>query len=375
MTRRSRSTSTKKPSLDAIPRDGLSLHVSGQRFYALLRERERLLREVQVKKRRLERVIEETKASAQTMMEKLAPIMTRYHELNAEVHRVFDELLVPGKLSASARKKVKKIRNLLEAQGLLIPREEEPAEPSEFAGGDDDEPFEHPFGSPFQGSEVRSAAPRGQEAGHESLRALFKRLALALHPDRATHENDRNDRTEVMKQVTQAYNDGDLARLLELEKLWEQNGAANSTADEEARCSELEQTIAELRRQSRQLTAEHRAVKKSAPSNTMGGSVKVVVRQAQAELEEFQIMCDFVKSFRDGKITLAEFVRGPALPVDMTIDLDAVIEQLAREHFGARRTRARKNASVGKSRSARNVSANTPPETVGKTRRTQRPSH
>lgn len=375
MTRRSRSTATKKPSFDATPRDSLSLHVSGQRFYALLRERERLLREVQVKKRRLERVIEETKASAQTMMEKLAPVIARYHELNAETHQVFDELLVPGKLSASARKKVKKIRRLLEELGLLSPRKEEPADPSEFAEGEDDEPFESPFGSPFQGSEVRSAAPRGQEAGHESLRALFKRLALALHPDRATHENDRNERTEVMKQVTQAYNDGDLARLLELEKLWEQNGVATSTAGEEARCSELEQTIAALRRQSRQITAEHRAVKKSAPSNIMGGAIEVMVRQVQRELEEFQIACDFVKSFRDGKITLAEFVRGPALPVDMTPDFEAMIDEFAREHFGARRTRARKNASVGKSRSARNVSANTQPETVGKTRRTQRPSH
>lgn len=353
MTRRSRSNATKTPAPKPDPQLGLSLRISGGRVYALLRERERLMFEVQQKKSMLDRAIEEMTASARDMLEKLAPLMTRFQDLNTEVNDLFDELLAPGKLSASARKKVKKIRRVLENEGMLEPRDDKPRDDTEFSEGDEDEQVGSPFGGPFQQPEVSSAAPRGQEAGHESLRALFKRLALALHPDRAGHEQDRDIRTEVMKQVTQAYNEGDLARLLELEKLWDQNGTVTSTADEVSRCAELERIIAELRRQSSELTQELRQVQKSARSNNMmGASIDVMLREARAELDAFQTVRDFVKSFRDGKITLAAFVQGPALPVDEAMELQEMLEELARAHAAERRSRARKSPFGGRSQAA-----------------------
>ena len=43
------------------------------------------------------------------------------------------------------------------------------------------------------------------QAGAQSLRGLFYRLADALHPDKVQDEGDKAQRTEVMKELTQAY--------------------------------------------------------------------------------------------------------------------------------------------------------------------------
>jgi len=52
------------------------------------------------------------------------------------------------------------------------------------------------------------------------MRDLFRRLATAIHPDKAQDADSQEERTEAMKEVTRAYRDGDLASLIELEKVW-----------------------------------------------------------------------------------------------------------------------------------------------------------
>ncbi|HXK17794.1 MAG TPA: J domain-containing protein, partial [Polyangiaceae bacterium] len=79
-----------------------------------------------------------------------------------------------------------------------------------------------------------------------SLRDIFRNLARAVHPDRAGHDGERARRTEVMKEVTRAYEEGDLARLIEIESTWHGQQAPTEAGDSEARCRELERINREL---------------------------------------------------------------------------------------------------------------------------------
>ncbi len=326
MEHRPRTTTARTSSRAKAPRLGLRLHAAGERLGALLKERDRLLRDVQKKKLQVDQAIEKARQSAEEVMGKVAPIMTRYHELSSELNQLFEELLAPGRLSANARKKVARVRRMLVEDGLLDDLDDFAEDEASCCDEFPHEPFEYGAGS--VGPEVASAAPRGQAAGHESLRTLFKRLALAIHPDRADHETDRERRTEAMKQVTQAYENGDLARLLELEKVWQAGANVESGGDEEARCRELEKNIDELRAQATELSRELRQTKKYTPSKLQIEFAEEAASRAKKELGGIEKLCAFVKNFRDGKISLADFVRGPDLDDD---DLKAAVERISEQ--------------------------------------------
>jgi hypothetical protein len=77
----------------------------------------------------------------------------------------------------------------------------------------------------------KSAAQRrrdsqAQEAS-QSVREVYRKLASALHPDRASDEADRTTRTALMKRVNQAYDAKDLLGLFALQLEIEQVDAAH----------------------------------------------------------------------------------------------------------------------------------------------------
>jgi len=58
------------------------------------------------------------------------------------------------------------------------------------------------------------------ELSTKSLRSIYISLAKLLHPDTETDEELKSDKTELMKKVTVAYDQKDLATLLKLEIEW-----------------------------------------------------------------------------------------------------------------------------------------------------------
>ena len=120
MTARSRSAK-KRPSqqIEGEAHLSLRLHPTGERIRNLLDERERLLRTISTKKLALDQTIEKARADSQIMLDKLAPFMDRLQSASAKLHQLFAELLTPGRLSTSARKKVARVRRTLERAGLL----------------------------------------------------------------------------------------------------------------------------------------------------------------------------------------------------------------------------------------------------------------
>jgi len=67
--------------------------------------------------------------------------------------------------------------------------------------------------------EEQRAEAREQATQHatQSLREVYRKLASELHPDREPDTVERERKTVLMQKVNQAYNDGDLLTLLELQ--------------------------------------------------------------------------------------------------------------------------------------------------------------
>ncbi|HMS06345.1 MAG TPA: J domain-containing protein [Burkholderiaceae bacterium] len=103
----------------------------------------------------------------------------------------------------------------------------------------------------------KSAAQLRREAAEQgatdSLRDIYRRLASALHPDRATDEADRQRRHDLMVRVNQAHRLGDLPALLMLQLEFEQIDPAHLAQASEER---VQHYIVVLQQQHRDLGAQ-----------------------------------------------------------------------------------------------------------------------
>jgi hypothetical protein len=157
------------------------------------------------------------------------------------------------------------------------------------------------------------------------LRGLFRRLATALHPDKVHDEDEKARRTEVMKEISRAYEDRDFARLLNLEKIWMAGAvpvvAKNGEVDR--RCAHMERTNAALGAQLKSIVQELRDLRRSPPALILKDlqraaaagepdPIASLIAGANEQIVRTRELRDFVVSFRDGRIGLDEFVRGPA---------------------------------------------------------------
>jgi hypothetical protein len=321
-----RSKGRAKPNVEST-QTGLRLQQPAEVLSALLRERSRLLKKIAAKQQELEQECETIRSTMLTLMSKMQGLVTERNQLVDEMHRLFDELLAEGRLSKSARKKVSAVYQIIKESNDFEPLDFDafarPANPQSGEGfseteASDTEPAPHP------GPAAASARHAGGQPGNDSLRGLFRRLTMALHPDRVQHEGEQKRRTDVMKEVTRAYEDGDFARLIEIEQLWMAGGNVDATTnDAAAKRAVLEQTIKELQSQLKAVTSELRFVRASSPLRELFGSsrrrrvddqgpIDAMVASANEDLERMRQMLEFVRAFSERKISLAEFMRGPA---------------------------------------------------------------
>jgi len=307
-----------------VPASGvLAPHAAEARARELLKERARLLRDVQKKQQLLEQIKQRASRVADDAVAKMAPIVARRNALALTLAALFDELAA-GRLSARARRQLERLRRSLELQGLLEPRvSSEQGEETEWNEATD--PGAGPArGDPSPGArrggarrppapgarpEVAGARQVGQE--RRSLRELFRSLARAIHPDQARHEAERERRTEVMKQVTRAYEEGDLARLVELESAWHSAHALSESADPEQRCRELSRQNGELLKQLREVTRQLRDAKRELLEAELSHPSAELVELASLELDDVEGICEMLRRFRDGKISISDLTDGP----------------------------------------------------------------
>jgi hypothetical protein len=98
-----------------------------------------------------------------------------------------------------------------------------------------------------------AASEQAAKEASQSVREVFRKLASALHPDRASDEDDRARRHELMQRVNHAYDEGDLLTLLTLQLELEQIDAAHLAGVSAARIGHYNKV---LRGQVRELEQE-----------------------------------------------------------------------------------------------------------------------
>lgn len=112
-----------------------------------------------------------------------------------------------------------------------------------------------PHGRPASSQHPRSAA---RPDGHSRLREIYRALVRRLHPDREPEPQRRQQKTELLQQVNDAYRRGDLLALLDL-----QVDAGLLTAEERAGAHDAfhHDLVASIRKQLRGLRATIQDVK------------------------------------------------------------------------------------------------------------------
>jgi hypothetical protein len=289
------------------------------RLSGLLRQHQQLLKNVAGKRRELEKLRQQIEEQAAKVAARIVPLQDRLLALDREIHALFKTLLAKKRLTREARTQLRFLYRSLIDEEMLSPAGEEPAEGPPLA--DDGDAGRAAWQSDSAGdwqAELGSAPrPAAQRGAHEGLRGMFLRLARALHPDRAQGSDDLSARTEAMKALNLAYEHGDLAGILEIERRWSA-GIVTASHDLDSRCRALETFNKGLRRQVATLQAELRELRRSEAGRSARQSrargadtIEQMAREGEALIEHLTVVRDQVTAFREGKLTLEQLVEGP----------------------------------------------------------------
>jgi len=271
---------------------------------------------------------------AAEMFQRVAPIYAKFEDVDGEIHDLFAEIFSKRKLGKKSHTQVEEIYLNMQLIGLISPRTletEADEEWDEFEAGAAPEDSFAAAGEEDASSRDRAPEERPAHAGREAaegrnMRQTFLRLASVFHPDRAGDGDERAQNAEIMKEINRAYADGDFARLIELERQHDRGELETVTAenpdDLERQCQRLERQNAALSEQYEGIKAELRTLR----NDTYEGEMVTTYRQAKREgydffeeviaaaerdFAELENVRDFVRDFRDRKITIKEFLRGP----------------------------------------------------------------
>ncbi|MEO8212146.1 MAG: J domain-containing protein [Myxococcales bacterium] len=294
----------------------------------------RLLKAIAAKKKSLAKLdarIEETASR----MAALGPLRDQLLRLDGEIHRLFKELLARKRQSREVRRALTLVYAFLIRTGVLAPAGWSDTEsPRPFAGpaeaDDDDDHDDHDEATagPPRGGRGLSAKRPSDAPDDQTLRVLFRRLAMAVHPDRVSDEAEKARRTEAMKDISRAYAERDLARLLALERQWTEGPPPRDAVpvdESERQCERMEQMNRELRIQLQNLTAELKARRRS-PTGRMTDELRRPSREGGADpvahlagdlatgLAQLRHVHQRVTAFTDGKLSLEALLVSLALP-------------------------------------------------------------
>lgn len=304
-------------------------------------DRQWILKQIRRKRTELDNFIEQMRSIAIEVFKSGASLYSQIQELDAEIHSLFDEILTQRKLGKKSRKDVEKVYRSLQMQGIISFKS---LGTEDMVEDEDDDFFhdvaqDHTEGESFEDDPSIPHGVEPTDPPDRNLRQTFLRLASIYHPDRAEDEDVMAQHTEIMKEINRAYQSGDFARLLELEQqqITDASELQAPGDDLENACEQLNQENRVLRNQYEEIKAELRELRNSTHEGQLVtyyrrvqkegiDFVGEIVEVAQKELERAQEIRDFVRDFRDKKITIKTFMRGPqSFSKD---DLVAALEEL-----------------------------------------------
>ncbi len=127
-----------------------------------------------------------------------------------------------------------------------------------------------------------------------------------------------------MKEINEAYQSGDLAKLLAIEKQQELGEVINrdSSDDITRRCAKVESENSFLKNQLENLKQQLRSTKKTDQGAMTSefkrmkkygvDPIEVAMSQVEAQIGVVEQVQQFVSDFRDRRITIKDFLKGPS---------------------------------------------------------------
>jgi hypothetical protein len=311
---------------------GLVLRASPERLKleALEKEHARLLREIEKRKLRCAATEQVSRDAHDTLHRETDGLRLRLSAALRELHEMFGVLLGPkSRLGRSDRAALRRFYEHV-LGGFPPPSAFDPAPPAPSEEGDESPPAAgdgEPRGAPHPGEHASAAKPGEKNTG--LLRALYKKLAVALHPDRARDPSEAARLTAVMKEVTRAYAEEDLAKLVELDRSWLVPSPEGDAADDlERRAAALLEANRELRRQLRALTSRLSELEEVLPGVARKGKRPPSAAEIAAstlfslerELLDLERMRDAARELFAGRSGVFEFLTGRRTPADAASD-------------------------------------------------------
>ncbi|MCJ8282852.1 MAG: J domain-containing protein [Rivularia sp. ALOHA_DT_140] len=336
---------------EATPLALSSLHIH---LETLEKEHQWLLKQIKKKRTEQKNFLEQMRSVATEIHGRCTPCFQKMASLDEEIHSLFDDILSKRKLGKQTRKNIEQVYRSLQVAGIISVRFnlDEEDTPEEFFGTEEDSDFSdsshedsYQQGDSYRGHQenTHDFASASKNSESKKIRQTFLRLAEIFHPDKVTDSDIQMQHTEIMKEINKAYQEGDLARLLEIEKLHqvEESFSISSEDDLTRKCKKLEQHNEFLKAQYETLKSELRLAKNTNEGQMVSGYRKAVkegidpiaqtVEQLESEIEVISSICNFVKDFRDKKITIKDFLAGP--PVLQQRNQE-IIDELFEEMFG-----------------------------------------
>ena len=293
------------------------------RLNLLEKENSKLIKQIESNRTKLNNLNDSIKEVGIQIAQRVAPFRQKILELDEQIHTVFQGILTGRKLGKKSRKDIETVYYHLQFDGVISPKHL-PMESDIFENNDESE--DEPNWDSYKGhsyQQVVEDIPKPDRDELKKIRQLFLRLADSFHPDKVIDEAEKEYCTEIMKEINLAYQDGDLARLLAIEKQQELGAIIDrdSSDDLTRHCAKVEGENTYLKDQLETLKQQLKLTKKTQQgemtavfkkiSKYGGDPMSEALREVESQISIIEQMHQFVVDLRDRRITIKEFLQGP----------------------------------------------------------------
>ena len=312
------------------------------RLNLLEKENSKLIKQIESNRTKLNNLNDSIKEVGIQIAQRVAPFRQKILELDEQIHTVFQGILTGRKLGKKSRKDIETVYYHLQFDGVISPKHL-PMESDIFENNDESE--DEPNWDSYKGhsyQQVVEDIPKPDRDELKKIRQLFLRLADSFHPDKVIDEAEKEYCTEIMKEINLAYQDGDLARLLAIEKQQELGAIIDrdSSDDLTRHCAKVEGENTYLKDQLETLKQQLKLTKKTQQgemtavfkkiSKYGGDPMSEALREVESQISIIEQMHQFVVDLRDRRITIKEFLQGPeALRQQQMSEEELMLESLS----------------------------------------------
>ncbi|MHC5739959.1 J domain-containing protein [Nostoc sp.] len=343
-----RKTTVPSQSIKVTPLALSQLHI---RLEFLEKEHQSLLKQIKRKRTELKNFVEQMRSFGTEFLNKATPGFRKMAELDQEIHALFEEIFTTRKFSKQTLKNIQAVYRNLQITGAisLKPNSQQLDTLDEsFDNEDSQSDFsketseqQHQY---WQGQQSVDSGSFVRTDDQRKIRQTFLKLAEIFHPDKARDTETQKFHTEIMKEINKAYQEGDLARLLEIERSQQPLEIIDNNNEDDltCRCRTLEQHNQILLAQYEKLKQELRLTKNT-PEGTMVcdsrkaakkgiDAMAAIVETMESQINVVFEIRDFVKGFKEKKITIQEFLDGPvSLRSTYESIMEDILEQMLSE--------------------------------------------